>query len=139
LLKAEVASQALAAYKIEGLKVEVPLFSKMDAEKIKGGEESFLREENTDGLGTVTGMLINTFSQFSDAYIFTDKTEKELKEVSIEYRIGNADWKIKKDLNYPYEFDIHLKNPAERLEFRIKAMDIKGVEINGKIYMLRNE
>lgn len=139
LLKAEIAAQELAAFKIESLKVDVPLFDKMNAEKVKGGSESFLREENTVGFGTVTGMLINTFPQFSDAFIFTDKTAKELKEVSIEYRVGSDEWTIRKDLSYPFEFDIHLKNPGDKLEFRLKALDLNGKDITGKTYLLKNE
>jgi hypothetical protein len=112
LLETDVAAQGLTAYKIEGLKVEVPLFKKMTESKISASNNSFLREENTDGFGTMTGMLITTFPQFSDAYVFTDKTDKDFKQLSIEYRIGSGEWKRKDDFSYPFEFDVHLQNPA---------------------------
>lgn len=139
MLHASVDPQDLTAYKIEGLEVEVPLLEKMQAGKIKGGPESFFREETATGLGTLTGMLINTFPQFSDAYIFTDKTEKELKKVTLNYRIGAGEWKAIMDVHYPYEFDIHLKDPKDILEFYLKGTNIEGREIISKNYILKNE
>lgn len=138
LLEAEVSAQGLTAYKIEGLKVEVPLFKKMTESKISASNNSFLREENTEGFGTVTGMLITTFPQFSDGYVFTDKTEKEFKQVSIEYRIGSGEWKRKDDFGYPFEFDIHLENPREKIEFKLESVDMNGKTLKSKIYSLQN-
>lgn len=139
MLNTDILPQGMAAYKIEGLKVTVPLFDKMEAEKTKSGAKSFVRDEASKGLGTLTGMLINTFPQFSDAYIFTDKTEKDFKQVTIEYRIGNEEWKTKKDLFYPYEFDIHLKNPGDKLEFKLMALDMNNNTITGNLYTLAND
>jgi hypothetical protein len=139
MLNTDIIPQGMAAYKIEGLKIEVPLFNKMDAEKTKSGPQSFVRDETSTGLGTLTGMLINTFPQFSDAYIFTDKTEKDFKQVTIEYRIGNEKWTTKKDNFYPYEFDIHLKNPKDKLEFKLIALDMDNKTITSNLYKLSNE
>lgn len=139
LLNIEINAKELAAYKIEGLKVNVPLFKKMDAEKIASGKGSFIREENLDGFGTMTGMFISTFPQFSDAYIFIDKTEKELKQVNLEYRIGSDEWKLIKDSVYPYEFDIHLKKPKDKFEFKLISFDLEGKRVSSKTYNLKNE
>jgi hypothetical protein len=97
-----------------------------------------LREENTDGFGTVTGMLITTFPQFSDGYVFTDKTDKDFRQVSIEYRIGSGEWKRKDDFSYPFEFDVHLENPREKIEFKLEAVDMNGKTIKSKTYSLQN-
>lgn len=129
----------LVAYKIENLKVEVPLFQKMDSENINGGANSFLREENVVGFGTVTGMLFNTFPQFSDAYIFIDKTDKELKKVDLMYRIDSSEWKTIEDRSYPFEFDIHLKDPLSEIEFRLESTNLKGEIQQSKLYNLHNE
>lgn len=139
MLDTDIPAQGLAAYKIEGLKVDVPLFRKMNEPKIPASANSFLREENTAGFGTLTGMLITTFPQFSDAYIFTDKTEKDFKQVSLEYKIGSGDWEAKDDFNYPFEFDVHLNNPNEKLEFKLKAIDMNGKLLQSKTYFLQNK
>lgn len=52
-------------------------------------QQAFSRKEAATTLGTVTGMLFNLVPQFSDAYIFSDATEKTLKQVTLRYRLGN--------------------------------------------------
>ncbi|HMR18234.1 MAG TPA: hypothetical protein PKA53_02945, partial [Sphingobacterium sp.] len=139
MLQVEVGSQELVTYKIKDLKVTVPLFESMDAEKTQSGEDSFIREENVEGFGTLTGMIINAFPQFSDAYIFIDKTAKELKQVNLTYRIGSQEWKTIRDNIYPYEFDIHLADPKDKLEFKLMGIDSNGKEIATKVYHLQND
>ncbi len=139
ILRVDADAQKLVAYKIKDLKVTVPLFDRMDAEKIQSGKESFIREENVKGFGTLTGMMINAFPQFSDAYIFIDKTAKELKQVNLTYRIGSEEWETITDITYPYEFDIHLKNPKDKLEFKLTSFDLEGKQVDSKVYYLKND
>lgn len=139
IIEVDIAAQALTAYKIEGLNVQIPLFDMLEVENKKSNSSSFVREENITGFGTLTGMLFNTFRDFSDAYVFIDKTDEDLKEVTMEYRIGSADWEVIEDVTYPYEFDVHLKNPEDRLEFRLRSTCLNNKEFVSKVYVLKND
>lgn len=135
---ATVPPQGLVALKIEGLVADVPLFRKLDdGTKTTAGDKAFFRDEGT-AMGTVSGMLLNTFPQFSDAYIYTDATGKELKSVELKYRIGKGDWQSKTDSSYPFEFDVHLSNPQDEMEFQLKGLRHNNEEAQSKTYLLSN-
>lgn len=144
LLAVAVPPQGLISCRIEGLKVDVPLFrdlagatpaSPSEAAKPSG----FFRDETATALGTLTGMRFDVFPQFADAYFFTDKTEKDLKSVTLRYRLGNGAWQTKTDGSYPFEFDVHLPDPEAKLEVEWKAVDIQGREHTGKTYTLTHD
>lgn len=139
LVDVVVPANGLIALKIKGHYIDVPMFRKLDTViETKPNNKRFLREEKTNGLGTVTGMLINMFPGFSDAYIYTDQTDKELKQVELTYRIGEGDWKVITDNHYPFEFTVHLRNPADKLEFRLKGAGHSG-DTQTSTYMLHNQ
>lgn len=134
----QVPAGGLVALKIEGLKVEVPLFSQLAKPLTSTPSQGFVRDETSDN-GTLTAMLINTFPQFSDAYIYTTQTDKELKSVQLTYRIDGGKWQTKTDLYYPFEFSIHLNNPQSKLEFTVKSTDLQGIEKESKAHILTNK
>ncbi|GAB4000463.1 hypothetical protein GCM10028807_53520 [Spirosoma daeguense] len=138
-LSVNVASQGLIALKIHGLKVDVPL---QKAASVGGNatspQQAFSRKETTTTLGTVTGMLFNLVPQFSDAYIFTDATEKTLKQVTLRYRLGNEEWKTIEDTRYPYEFSIHLNDPKQVLEYKLEGIGLDGKSVTLDPITLRN-
>ncbi len=43
----------------------------------------------------------------------------------------------KSDEHYPFEFDVHLNNPKEKLEFRLKAVAVTGMESVSKNYFFK--
>jgi hypothetical protein len=142
LLAVSVPAQGLVSCKIEGLQLDVPLFRSLAEAKPTAQPEAtarpngFFRDETGTPLGTLTGMRFNVFPQFSDAYFFTDKTEKDLKSVTLRYRVGSGEWQTKTDGGYPFEFDIHLPDPKAKLEVEWKAVDLQGREHAGKTYTL---
>jgi hypothetical protein len=141
IVSIDISAQGLTALKIIDLQIDVPLFRDLDEVKKenKQSKHSFFRDENTEFLGTLTGMIINTFPQFSDVYIFTDKTEKELRKVVLYYQIDGGEWQSKTELGYPFEFSLSLKNPKSKVEFYLQATDLKGVVGKSKTYLLTNE
>ncbi|GAB3706439.1 hypothetical protein GCM10027592_39930 [Spirosoma flavus] len=145
-LSANVPALGLIGIKIHGLKVDVPLQKQAVLETGNGTstgattlpKEAFHRKETATQLGTVTGMLFNLVPQFSDAYIFTDATEKTLKQVTLRYRLGNQEWKTVEDTRYPYEFSIHLNDPKQVLEYKLEGIGTDGKSITIDPMTLRN-
>jgi len=138
ILEVTIPQHGLTAYKIEGLRVTAPHAAHPDLNiQASTGKRSFQRDDQS-AFGTVTGMLINTFPEFSDAYIFTNATSKEFQDIVLEYRIDDGSWQKKTDNSYPFEFDIRLNNPAARLEYRLHGSDYRGKSNTGKTYELSN-
>ncbi|GAB3495233.1 hypothetical protein GCM10027341_12280 [Spirosoma knui] len=139
-LSANVPSQGLIAIKIHGLTVDVPLQKQaaLDPQTRASAQQRFHRKETATTLGTVTGILFNLVPQFSDAYIFTDATEKTLKQVTLRHRLGNETWKTIEDTRYPYEFSIHLNDPKQPLEYRLDGIGLDGKTVTLDSLTLRN-
>lgn len=128
LLEVNVPANGLVAYKIEGLEAKVPLFQKLNEQRPESIPTSrFKREASTDSqMGTNTAMVIQTFPQFANFYLFSDRTEKDWKSATLHYKVGEEDWKTIEDKSYPFEFDVHLSNPYTPIRYHLEAVDIKG-------------
>lgn len=145
-LTANVPARELVALKIHGLKVDIPLQRQASGEEglvasngtTLAAPAGFSRRETGTKLGTVTGMLFNLVPQFSDAYIFTDATEKTLKQVTLRYRLGNSSWQTIADDRYPYEFSIHLADPQQALGFELEAVDLTNNRVSVPTATLKN-
>lgn len=140
LLEVKVSGNDYVAYKIEGLNTQVPLFKKMDEGFVKALPPNRFNKDNTDvaNMGTTTSMIIQTFPHFADFYIYSDKTEKDWQFAELHYKVGNGEWKIVKDPKYPFEFDVHLSNPSEKVEYRLKAKNINGQIVQAALKTINN-
>lgn len=98
----------------------------------------FCEIQKSAALGTITGMLINLTPEFSDAYIYTDATEKDSKKAILKYCIGNQDWEEITDDSYPYEFSIHLTDPTKKINLKWISEDINGVIQESGEFLLSN-
>jgi len=138
LMEVIVPANGLLAYKIEGLDAQVTLFQKQNEQLGKPlPTNRFNRETSTDPQwGTCTAMIIQTFPQFADFYFFSDRTEKDWQSAILHYKIGNEEWKIKEDKSYPFEFDVHLENSYQAIEYYIEATNIKGEVLKSKGFRL---
>lgn len=101
-LTVSVPANGIQAFKIEGLKNEPAL-------KMKGlpsnppGRTDYFRT-TVDGLGTLTGMLIGVADNWTNAYVYSDATEKQLKKLTLFHSPDGIDWKEIEDTAYPFEF-----------------------------------
>ncbi|MGB9606886.1 MAG: hypothetical protein ACPL88_13510, partial [Bryobacteraceae bacterium] len=78
-------------------------------------------------LGTVTAMLLNFVSEYSDAYIYSDATEKQVRRMRLVWRAGNGPEGRIEDGSYPYEFSLRLHDPSAPLRFRLEVESVAGV------------
>jgi hypothetical protein len=140
VLAVEVPPQGLVVLKIAGLAVDVPLFRNLGETKtaVSAAGQPFLRVESGDHLGTISGQIIQVLPQFADAYIFTDKTEKELKKVVLHFQIGDGEWQSQTELGYPFEFSLRLRDPRAKVNFYLQATDLNGTEHKSPGYFLQN-
>jgi hypothetical protein len=139
LLKAEVLSNGLKAIKIISLKNDFTFQNKSG--KIPKSEErkDYFRQNNSSAaLGTITGMLITLVPEISDAYIYSDATEKDARKVILKYTTGDQNWQEITDEAYPYEFSIHLPDTGRKLKLKWIAEDINGTIIESEEFELRN-
>ena len=72
-------------------------------------------------LGTVTAMLLNLVPEYSDAYIYSDATEKQARRMRLVWRQAEGPEKILEDASYPFEFSLRLHDPGRPLHFRVEA------------------
>ena len=129
----------LIALKIKQLVINVPLITNSKNYYKSLSANNFLRREtNNEFLGTLTAMMINIKPNFSDAYIFSDVTDKKVKSVTLHYKLGDSHWRIMTDKRYPFEFSIHLNNPKDKLTFKWVAKDTEGIISESDKMILNN-
>ncbi|MRX46928.1 hypothetical protein [Pedobacter puniceum] len=127
-LSIKLKPQGLTAFKIKGLKVDVP-FKNLNNFNKSIPENRFSREVDSSSVwGTTTAMIIQTFSGFADFYLFSDRTEKNWASATLYYKKGNSQWNTISDISYPFEFDVNLTDPAQEIYYKLKIKDINGVE-----------
>src|SRR5699024_10912554 len=57
-----------------------------------------------DGIGTLTGMLIGIADKWTNAFVYTDATEKQLRKLTLSYSADGTNWEVLEDDAYPFEF-----------------------------------
>jgi hypothetical protein len=138
-LQAEIPAEGLTAIKIAGLKNDLPLPGKSRELQKSGARKDYFRQHHSSSaLGTVTGMLISLVPDFSDAYIFSDATEKDARKVILKYTTGDQKWQEITDEAYPYEFSIHLPDTGSKLKLKWIAEDMNGTIRESEEFELRN-
>jgi hypothetical protein len=132
-IEVNVPAHGLIAYKIKGLDAQVASLGKQPISEKLFSEHRFKRETSADSLwGTTTAMVIQTFSQFADFYVFSDRTEKQWQSALLRYKLGEEEWKTKEDISYPFEFEVHLADPYTPIRYTIEARNKEG-----QIYKLK--
>jgi hypothetical protein len=128
LLDVRVPANGLMAYKIEKLQAQVALMDKYfaNSEKQVPGNRFIRTESENKFQGTTTAMIIQTFPQYADFYLFSDRTVQEWKAAKLEYKIGSSDWKTIEDNVYPYEFEVRLSDPYQPIEYKLFGVDAGG-------------
>ncbi len=128
LLEVRVPAKGLAAYKIEKLQVQLALADKYYAkpEKQVPANRFSRTESNNKFQGTTTAMIIQTFMQYADFYLFSDRTVQDWKSAKLEYKIGDGEWKTIEDNVYPFEFEVHMYDPYQPIEYKFFGVDSKG-------------
>ena len=138
-LSVEVPADGLIALKLVGLRNDAPLHNMIGAvQEDTSGNDYFRIDHEEIALGTITGMLIDLVPDFTDAYIYTDATEKQVRNVTLKYVIGDGAWEEIADISYPYEFSIHLDGPKKSLRLQWFAEDLEGKRYQSEIFELRN-
>ncbi len=127
-LVVDVPANGLVAYKIEGLNAQVALFQEYTSKVDKPVPTNrFNREESKERLkGITTAMIIQTFPQFADFYLFSDRTSMEWKSAKLEYKIGNGVWKTIEDTIYPFEFEVHIPDPFQTINYKLTCVGVNG-------------
>jgi hypothetical protein len=71
-------------------------------------------------------MLLRLGDQRTDAYLYTDTTERQARKFTLHYRIGEQPEETLEDTNYPYEFSIPMPDAITPLQCRLVAEDLAG-------------
>ena len=139
LLRVEVPAEGLIAIRMVGLRNDVPLQNITGNINVGNNTKNYFRKSHgSPALGTITGMLINIVPEFSDAYIYTDATEKDAGRVTIKYAVEGEGWVETTDDSYPYELSIHLSDPQKKLKLQWIAEDMQGSIHESEIFELSN-
>jgi hypothetical protein len=126
-LRVRVPAGGLVSVKIHGLKnlAALPVLPATTADRTAGDAPDFFRQPDPDAAGTVTGMILR-FGARTDAFIYTDRTEKQVRKATLRYRIGDAPEAEIVDTRYPYEFSVPLADAAASLQARLVVEDLTG-------------
>jgi hypothetical protein len=122
-LEVSVPPRGLMAYRIEGLHAQALLLDRYAApEGTAYPKNRFMRQTVADPQsGCTTAMIVQTFPEFADFYLFSDRTTDHWHSAKLEYRIGPGEWKTIEDPVYPFEFEAHLPNPFAPVEYKLIA------------------
>jgi len=134
-----IPAKGISTVKIDGLRPDIPLHRKIQVGNSSGPHNYVRHETGQEGLGTITGMLLNITPDFSDAYIYSDIPDQDIHKMTIRYKLGNNDWKTTTDNAYPFEFSIHVNNPTDKLLFTLESEDINGKKWTSSELVLTNK
>jgi len=117
--------KGITALAIRGVKIETQFQSKLlDSATPSLSEESFTETKTPYGL--IRGMLLRFGRDLTTAYIYTEAQQTALKEVTLEYRIGEEPGEIE-DFSFPFEFTVPVPEDTP-FQFRLK-----GIRPNGEL------
>jgi hypothetical protein len=138
-LSVSLPASAIATIRIKGIALNIPLQHKRISAPGSSAQTYVRTDSGKAAIGTITGMLLNFTPDFSDAYIYVDASEKTTRKLKIQYRLGEEQWKEIEDKTYPFEFSIHLDDPAAKLVFKLEAEDRQGGIAQSKELILSNK
>lgn len=128
-LRVRVGASNLVSVKIHGLKnlAALPTLSEetADSESASTAATDYFRLSDIAETGTVTGMILR-FGARTDAFIYTDRTEKQVRKATLRYHLGSAPETEIVDTRYPYEFSLPLVDASASLKARLIIEDLDG-------------
>jgi len=128
-LRVRVPAGSLVSVKIHGLKnlAALPLLPTATAvaDRTAAAVPDYFRLPDTDAAGTVSGMILR-FGARTDAFIYSDRTEKQVRKATLRYRLGDAPEAEIVDTRYPFEFSVPLAEAAAPLQARLLVEDLAG-------------
>lgn len=133
-LTVSVPGNGIRTFKIEGLRNE-PLLKKDKPFQSPVGENGYFRA-TVDGLGTLTGMLISVADNLTNAYVYTDATEKQLKKMTLSYSTDGINWEAIADDSYPFEFSWQ-PTVSLPIHVKLKGEDQEGNRFESESYQLQ--
>jgi hypothetical protein len=114
-------------------------YEKVQANTMISDKSYFRINTNNPVTGNITAMLFNFTNTFTDAYIYSDVVNRNVKKAILEYKIGDGDWLREVDEVYPFEFSIHLSNPNQKMVFKWISENSTGNRIVSEIMELNNK
>lgn len=97
-----VPGNGMTTLKIEGL-TNRPLL-KNEPQSHQPQDSTGYFRAGVDGIGTLTGMLIGIADKWTNAFVYTDATEKQLRKLTLSYSADGTNWEVLEDDAYPFEF-----------------------------------
>ena len=114
-----IKEHGITALAVDGLKV-VPQFQ----QKVFGAEVAPLSDasyrEADSPFGKVTGMLISMGADLTNAFVWLEATEKQLRQARMRYRLHGVEKEIV-DARYPFEFSVPLKETDTSFTYSIEG------------------
>ncbi len=132
-LTVSVPGSGIKTYKIQGLKNE-PQLKKDKPSQTPSRDAGYFRT-TVDGLGTLTGMLIGIADKWTNAYVYTDATEKELKKLVVSYSSDRIHWEVLADNAYPFEVSWQ-PDLSSAIYIKVEGVDLDGNQFESDHYQL---
>jgi hypothetical protein len=130
-----VPAAGLTAVAIDGLRI-VPQFQ---SDLVAAGSPLSRKShsESDTPAGKVTGMLLSFGSGHTNAYVWMAATEAQVSSARLHYRLGDTQWHVIEDKQYPYDFSVPVAS-AEKFSYRIEAIPAAGGSpVNSEIIELQ--
>jgi hypothetical protein len=120
---------SIEANGITAVEIEDVLINTSFQHKILNKERKVISENSYGKVDTSFGEIkfaaLSMETGVIDTYIYLKATEKELREVKLNYYVNN-EWKQLTDNIYPFEFTILLNEEVDELKFNIEAIRLNG-------------
>ncbi|MBS1563581.1 MAG: SGNH/GDSL hydrolase family protein, partial [Bacteroidetes bacterium] len=100
-----------------------------DMAKTIAGNRFIRYASREDSLATATAMIIQPNETKAVFYAYCNRTEKEWKQCTLRYRLGDGAWKTITDMSYPFEFEVTLPAVGDAVTFEMIAVKQDGAAI----------
>lgn len=118
-VKVKISPKGITALAINDIHVITQFQNKVEKFDDATPSKSF---KITDGpLGRIRSAIFS-LGELSDAYIWLEASNEQVKEVTFNFRIGDQkNWSKQSDSNYPFELSVPLKSGQHQIEYWIEA------------------
>jgi hypothetical protein len=114
-----IKEHSITALAVDGIKV-VPQFQ----QKVFGANVAPLSGESyrtvDSPFGKVTGMMISMGGDLTNAFVWLEATEKQLKQAKLRYRLNGVEREVV-DAQYPFEFSLPLRETDAAFTYTIEG------------------
>jgi hypothetical protein len=113
----------LTGIAIDGLRIVPQFQSDLVAPGSPLSTKSY--SETDTPAGKLTGMLLSFGASNTNAYVWMAATEEQMSSARLHYRLGESQWRVIEDKQYPYDFSVPLATAA-KFSYRIEATPAAG-------------